>query len=242
MKQTCMTTQLTVILHMTYCKRIEGMYGYIYLTINKVNHKTYVGQKKLGTKAWNKDNYLGSGKHIKCAIKKYGKENFEKFLIQFCYSKEELDKQEIFWIAEYRKRGLAQYNIANGGCGNAGFKHSEETKRRISEIQKGKPKYGLRGKHLSEETRRKLSEAHKGHVVSEETRRKISEVSKVNLKGNKNNKGYHHSDETKNKMSEAHKGKCHSEETKAKIGAANKGNTNNKGKHWRLVDGKRVWY
>ena len=43
-------------------------------------------------------------------------------------------------------------------------------------------------------------------------------------------------------MSEAHKGKCHSEETKAKIGAANKGNTNNKGKHWRLVDEKRVWY
>ena len=30
------------------------MYGYIYLTINKINHKTYVGQKKLETKAWNK--------------------------------------------------------------------------------------------------------------------------------------------------------------------------------------------
>ena len=36
--------------------------------------------------------------------------------------------------------------------------------------------------------------------------------------------------------SEAHKGKKLSEETKKKISEANKG------KHWKLVGGKRVWY
>ncbi len=57
------------------------------------------------------------------------------------------------------------------------------------------------------------------------------------------NKGRHLSEEAKRKMSEAHKGKklpSLSEEHKRKIGEANKGKF--KGKHWKLVDGKRVWY
>ena len=112
-------------------------YGYIYLTINKINGKTYIGQKKLYKKAWNEDKYLGSGKKLKCAIKHYGKENFEKHLIQFCSSRDELNEREIFWIAEYRNRGKAEYNIAAGGNGgkvsevvwNKGLKMSDEWKR-----------------------------------------------------------------------------------------------------------------
>ena len=203
------------------------MYGYIYLTINKINHKTYVGQKKLKNKNWDKDNYLGSGKYLKRAIKKYGKENFEKFLIQFCYSKEELDKQEIFWIAEYRKRGLAQYNIANGGCGTKGISawnkgktdiYSEETKKKLSEANKGK--------HLLEETKRKISESRKGRHFSEETKRKMSE-------SHKGKKPYEMTEETKRKMSESHKGKNtwmkgrhFSEETKRKMSEAHKRKSN----------------
>ena len=164
------------------------MYGYIYLTINKVNHKTYVGQKMLKNKNWDKDGYLGSGKLLKCAIKKYGKENFEKFLVQFCYSKEELDKQEIFWISEYRKRGLAQYNIANGGEGCC---------------TKGRTPWN-KGKHWSEETKKKMSETHKGKQLSEDTRYKISEAHKGKPGPNK---GKHWSEETKKKMSETNKGK-----------------------------------
>ena len=41
-------------------------------------------------------------------IRKYGKENFEKFFIQYCETRKELDNQEIFWITEYRKRGKAE--------------------------------------------------------------------------------------------------------------------------------------
>lgn len=37
-----------------------------------------------------------------------------------------------------------------------------------------------------------------------------------------------------------HKGKYISEEYKKKLSESNKGK--NKGKHWKLVDGKRVWY
>ena len=53
-------------------------------------------------------------------------------------------------------------------------------------------------------------------------------------------KDKHHSDETKRKMSESHKGKPKSEEHKRKLSEAHKGQR--KGMHWKLVDGKRIWY
>ena len=111
---------------------------YIYLIVNKVNGKTYVGQRK-SSKEWYEDKYMGSGKRLMLAKKKYGVENFEKFLIQYCYSKEETNKAERFWIAEYRRRGKAEYNIANGGDGGYTGPHSDESNKKRSEALKGKP-------------------------------------------------------------------------------------------------------
>ncbi len=48
------------------------MYGYIYLTTNLINKKKYVGQHKSSKFD---ERYKGSGKLIKKAFKKYGKEN-----------------------------------------------------------------------------------------------------------------------------------------------------------------------
>ena len=74
-------------------------------------------------------------------------------------------------------------------------KHTEETKKKISE--------SLKGRKLSEEHKRKLSKALKGIHRSEETRKKMSE----RQKGNKNcNWGKHLSEEHKRKISEAQKG------------------------------------
>ena len=196
---------------------------YIYLIVNKVNGKTYVGQRK-SSKEWYEDKYMGSGKVLGFAKKKYGVENFEKLLIQYCYSKEETNKAERFWIAEYRRRGKAEYNIANGGDGgngeaNKGKKRSDETKRKLSEAHKGN--------HQSEETRRKRSESLKGKPKSDEWRKKISEAQK----------GKHLSEEHRRKLSEARKGK-----TPWNKGKKGSQQAWNKGKHWKLVDGKQEYY
>lgn len=189
------------------------------MIINKINGKTYIGQRKFNGE-WYEDKYMGSGKKLASAKKHYGIGSFEKFLVQYCNSKDELNKQEIFWISEYRKRGKAEYNIANGGDGgcvlgfapNKNKPHSEETKRKISEK--------TRGKKRSEETKKKISLAHKGmtHLVSDETKNKLR---KANI-------GKHPSEETRRKLSESHKGKPHpiSEETKKKISEKLKGNKN----------------
>lgn len=70
-------------------------YGYVYLITDNKNGKTYVGQRKLptGIVSYSEDRYMGSGKLLKKAQQEYGMQSFEKFLIQYCSSKEELDKQ-----------------------------------------------------------------------------------------------------------------------------------------------------
>ena len=103
-----------------------------------------------------------------------------------------------------------------------GKKHTEETKRKMSEDRKGM-------KH-TEETKRKMSEARKGKTLSEETKRKMSEAKKgiKHTEEHKRNmreakKGMKHTEESKRKISETKKGRTFSEEHKRKISEAKKG-------------------
>ena len=129
----------------------------IYRIINRINGKTYIGQHKY--KKLN-DNYMGSGIHIKRAIKKYGIENFKKEILEFDIPNVDLanDWEQMYILFE-RAKGKAEYNIANGGKGSAGFHHSEEYKRLLSETMKGNTIN--KGRKRSDETKRKISEAKK---------------------------------------------------------------------------------
>jgi hypothetical protein len=70
-----------------------------------------------------------------------------------------------------------------GGDGNFGLKHTEETKRKISKINKGN-KYS-EGRILSQDTKNKISKSLIGNKrcvgrkMSIETRNKISETKKL---------------------------------------------------------------
>ncbi|HJT49800.1 MAG TPA: NUMOD3 domain-containing DNA-binding protein [Nitrososphaeraceae archaeon] len=84
----------------------------------------------------------------------------------------------------------------NLSVSHRGYKHSEETKKKMSESHKGQNAWN-KGISPSEITRLKLSQALKGKIVSEETKLKIG----LAKKGNQYCKGRKHSEETKRKIS-----------------------------------------
>jgi group I intron endonuclease len=110
---------------------------YIYKITNNINNKQYIG---LYTKRVEEStNYYGSGKLINQAVKKYGKENFTKEILERDITdKSYLNDREIYWIAKFDTFNNG-YNLTMGGQGNLGRVTSEETKRKIRETRKGKP-------------------------------------------------------------------------------------------------------
>lgn len=185
---------------------------------------------------------MGSGRLIIKAIKKYGIENFEKEILEFDIPNVDLanDWEQMYILFE-RAKGKSEYNIANGGNGTGTV--SEATRRKLSEINKGMNHYNY-GKHLSDETKRKISESEKGKKLSEEQKRNHSEVMKGRTPWNKGkpawNRGKSTPEEIKKKISEANKGRHISKEARKKMSEAKKGKY--KGKHWKLINGKRVWF
>ena len=81
-----------------------------------------------------------------------------------------LNTLEINSIAEENPK----FNFTKGGEGSIGFKHSEESKRKMSEARKNK-KSGFFGKNHTFESRRKMSERKRGKHLSPNTEFKKGE-------------------------------------------------------------------
>ena len=107
------------------------MYGYIYKITNLTNGKIYIGQH-LGSEADHK--YFGSGKLLKDAIKKYGKANFKKEILEFCKSEEDLNVRERYWISKLNATDLSiGYNISDGGQDGC-FRNKQHTELECQKI------------------------------------------------------------------------------------------------------------
>ena len=100
-----------------YIKNIKGLYGFIYITTNLINGKMYVGQRRFiykNGKGW--ENYLGSGTYFKRAVKKYGKENFHRIIIDIAFNQNELNYLENFYTRIFDSVNNDQwYNLCCGG-------------------------------------------------------------------------------------------------------------------------------
>src|ERR1035437_7891068 len=81
----------------SYYKNIYPMI--IYCTTNLTDGMMYLGKDK-----YNNPDYLGSGTNLKRAIKKCGRENFHKRIIEHCHNIEELNFAEKEWVKVDRKR------------------------------------------------------------------------------------------------------------------------------------------
>lgn len=116
--------------------------------------------------------------------------------------------------------------------------HSKEARKKMSEANKGKKRttdIWNKGKHLPEEMRNKISESNKGEKNgfygrhhTEETRKKLSEKSKIWSTG----KHWFNNGEV-----EKFELNCPEGFVKGRLKSSH-----NKGKHWKVIDGKCVYY
>ena len=198
----------------------------VYKTTNLINGKQYIGKDH-----YNNPTYLGSGKLLVKAIKKYGKENFQKEILEYCENDDHLAEREKYWISVYKAcESKNFYNIVPGGYGGDSItfhpekdlicekirnarktqiiNHSAETRKKISDSQKGELGFWY-GKSPSNETRKKISESLKGKKKPLRTKEHADNLSKANknqIPWNKGKKNVY-SDETRQKMSAARRGK-----------------------------------
>lgn len=192
----------------------------IYKTTNLVNGKQYIGKDK-----HNNPNYLGSGTILRLAIRKHGKNNFKKEILEVCSSNEELIEREEYWLNFYNAGGNDMfYNMHNHSRG--GRVPSNKTRQKTSAA--------LLGKKKSEEHRKKISAGRRGIVFSNETRKKMS-VSHI---------GKTASTETREKMSNARLGelnhwygKTFTDEHRKKLSQSHIGNSSNFRGYVVCVDG-----
>ncbi len=134
-------------------------------------------------------------RHLQQSYNKYGKNSFIFEIILYC-SKEDCLFYEQKFLDKYWDNSINCYNIAkddvapmtnikvsltsriNRSIRQLGSKRSEETRKKMSEAQKGNKNHQF-GKSPSEETRKKMSEAHKNVIFSIETRKKMSQSQKL---------------------------------------------------------------
>ena len=149
--------------------------GIIYKYTNKINGKIYIGQTTDEKRRRESHKYSKADDHFHRAIRKNGWDNFEYEVVFETISSDKdrlkylLDTMEKYFIKKYDSYGKGGYNCTLGGGGSLGYIASEQTKKKLSEIN--------RGKILSEKTRKKMSESRKGRKISEENLRKLVERS-----------------------------------------------------------------
>lgn len=125
------------------------------------NEKFYIGSHY----GYVNDNYTGSGKLIR--------QYFKLYRYDRTYKKEILEISDNEIYIKDREREIIRENIDNNLCLNMIINSTKSTVGKSS---------GMKGKKMSEEAKRKISEVKKGKKrkpFSEEHRRKISEVRKL---------------------------------------------------------------
>jgi group I intron endonuclease len=131
------------------------MYHFIYKTTNILNGKYYIGVHSTDNLD---DGYLGSGLALKDAIAKYGKENFERVIVEHFKNSEEAFTKERELVNQAFVDLEETYNLKIGGSGGyigkdfyeryslsrKGYKHSDEVKDKIRQGKLGdkNPFYG----------------------------------------------------------------------------------------------------
>ncbi len=93
---------------------MQGTIYYIYQITNLINGKIYIGVHKTSNI---EDGYMGSGTYLKRAQEEYGIENFEKRILKFFESEEEMFQEEAKIVTTDFLSRKDVYNLRKGGTG-----------------------------------------------------------------------------------------------------------------------------
>lgn len=221
----------------------------IYLIKNMINGKVYVGKSKNIEKrmaSHKSDRKRGTENiHLFRAIQKYGESAFENFILEEC-GEEILMEREKYWIEKYNSldRNFG-YNILPAEMSAPTFfgrKHSDETKKKMSESATGRLG-SWNGRKHTEEEKLKISIGNRGRKQSE----KAKNLARERMLGNKYFEGRKHTEKTKQLIRIKKLGKKNGalkESTKIKISKAHLGRKNKNssskyhGVHFHRATGK----
>jgi len=206
----------------------------IYLLTNTIDHNQYIGFTsrtlvKRCEEHLAEANLTRKNSHLYNAIRYYG---WAAFTSEILYMSEDAhhckNEAEVALIADYNTYKGRGYNLTEGGDGCVGYKHSQESKDKISNAKKGtkhsqetidKMTKSRQGRIFSQETKLKMSAAKTGKKLSIETKLKMSkpksEKTKIKMKGPK-------SAEAKSNMSKNRMGMKFSDEHRKNLSLAAK--------------------
>jgi group I intron endonuclease len=149
----------------------------IYITKNLLNNKKYIGKD-----SHNNPNYLGSGTLLLEDIKKYGRDNFQKEILEIC-TKENLGEREEYWINYFD--AVKSKNFYNIRSQTSGWHNKDLNKdkydyvcNKIGKSNKGKLKPML---STDQERKDKLRKANLGKPKPEGFGKRISQM-KIGVK------------------------------------------------------------
>lgn len=174
--------------------------GLIYGIYHKASNRWYIGQTIRSLQCrWEEHlkeiNFSKS--HLNLALKKYGVGAFELQVIESNIPESRLDERERYYIQKYDSYHHG-FNCTLGGQGVHGYKHTEETKSRIS-------KSVAAGSHLwnTPERAAKIKAAQKGRKFTEEHLQRIREAASRNKRFGADNPfgGRRHTESAKKQMS-----------------------------------------
>jgi group I intron endonuclease len=182
----------------------------IYKITNTVNGRFYIGSAVNLARRWTEHQQkLRRGKHANSHLQRswlaHGGVVFGIEILEHVAALSNLIGREQFWIDRLQASGPAGYNLSPTAHSVLGYRHSPETRKRISEAKAGLPMpphvaAGLRaanlGRPLTEAHRAALAAAGKGRKATPEM---IAKLSAANL-------GKKHTPESIEKMAAAKRG------------------------------------
>lgn len=157
------------------------MFYTIYQITNLLDGKIYIGKHQ--TKCFD-DGYMGSGKILRRAIKKYGEENFKKEILFVFETEDEMNAKEAELVNEEFVARADTYNLCFGGRG--GFAY----------INKFLPN-GMLGKQQSVRQKTKAKEL----MLQLQVKLDVKEIGRLGGLKSSGFSNRSHTEETKQKMS-----------------------------------------